>query len=102
MYITLINTLGVDISVAKTHKSTNFYEFAKRIFVDGIEVSPFPYSALRECSKSYDLLTTLVWQLKIKESWKPKVDILSTVSEFYRLVESWRRPYIRNNVVSKS
>lgn len=88
MYITLIDKIGVDYSIAKTHKSTNFYEFAKRIFLDGIEVTPFPFSALQECSKSYDLLTTLVWQLGIKGTWVAKVDILSTVSEYFRLVES--------------
>jgi hypothetical protein len=54
-YMDLIKTLGVDYSVAKTHKSSHFFEFAKRIFYKGQEISPFPYSAIKEVSKSYDL-----------------------------------------------
>nr|DAG91281.1 MAG TPA: RNA-dependent RNA polymerase [Riboviria sp.] len=60
MYMTILTDLGVEYSKAKTHKSKDFYEFAKRIFYQGVEVSPFPVSALKECGKSYDLLTTLV------------------------------------------
>lgn len=59
-YMSLIRDLGVDYSPSKTHKSKDFFEFAKRIFYRGHEVSPFPYSALKECGKSYDLLLTLL------------------------------------------
>jgi hypothetical protein len=101
-YISLISSLGIDYSKAKTHKSKNFFEFAKRIFYKGVEISPFPYSALRECGKSYDMLLTLLWQLRNKETWLFKESVLSSVSSYFRIVESWRRPYIRKNIESKS
>jgi len=41
-YIKVINALGVDCSPAKSHTSLNTYEFAKRWFRNGIEVSPVP------------------------------------------------------------
>lgn len=41
-YLDLITGLGVDISVPKTHVSDDTYEFAKRWFHRGIEVSPVP------------------------------------------------------------
>lgn len=100
--MSLLVQLGIEFSKAKTHKSKDFYEFAKRIFYQGIEVSPFPYSALKECSKSYELLYTLIWSLRNKGTWLPKVDIMSTGFEFFRIVKSWRRPYIHKNIEPKA
>jgi hypothetical protein len=60
MYKGVLLTLGVEYSEAKTHSSKNFYEFAKRIFYNGVEVSPFPISALKECGKSVSMLITLL------------------------------------------
>jgi hypothetical protein len=41
-YVKVINLLGVDCSPAKSHTSENCYEFAKRWFHNGIEISPVP------------------------------------------------------------
>jgi hypothetical protein len=41
-YKEVINSLGVDCSPSKSHESENTYEFAKRWFRNGIEVSPIP------------------------------------------------------------
>jgi len=101
-YMSLLRQLNIEYSKAKTHKSKDFYEFAKRIFYQGVEVSPFPYSALHECSKSFDLLFTLLWSLNIKGNWVPKADIMSTGLEFFRLVKGWRRPYLKNKVKPKA
>jgi len=101
-YMSLLVQLGIEFSKAKTHKSKEFYEFAKRIFYQGVEVSPFPYSALRECSKSYSLLFTLLWSLRNKGTWMPKEDVMLTGLQFFRLVMSWRRPYLRDKVTPKS
>lgn len=38
-YLTLMATLGVDISMTKTHVSNNTYEFAKRWIRDGVEIT---------------------------------------------------------------
>lgn len=41
-YTAIISSLGVSISEAKTHISSNMYEFAKRWYRDGIEVTGIP------------------------------------------------------------
>jgi hypothetical protein len=62
-YIHLITSeLGVEVSESKTHISTTFMEFAKRLAIPGGEVTPFPISALRETSKRYYLLVSLLLQ----------------------------------------
>lgn len=55
-YIHLISELGMDYSIEKTHKSSNFYEFAKRIVYNGIEVTGFAVGGLVNVYKSYPLL----------------------------------------------
>lgn len=60
LYIETLNSLGVEVSLPKTHKSCVFYEFAKRLILNGIEISPFPISALKESQKRYYLLVNLL------------------------------------------
>jgi len=55
-YKALIGALGVCISQHKTHVSLNTYEFAKRWFRDGIEVSGLQVNAFMETWRSYPLL----------------------------------------------
>jgi len=38
-YMELLTTLGVEYSPHKTHISNDLYEFAKRVFIQGTEVS---------------------------------------------------------------
>jgi len=58
----LLLHLGVEYSVAKTHQSERMFEFAKRIFYKGVEVTPFPVSALKECGKSFDMISILLFE----------------------------------------
>lgn len=60
MYLEVISQLGLDYSARKTHKSDCFFEFAKRLYLDGVEITPFPVSALKNCGKSVSGLTTLL------------------------------------------
>jgi len=61
LYMQVISDLGLQYSPAKTHKSKDFYEFAKRIIVSkNEEITPFPISALKNCGKSVSQLTTLL------------------------------------------
>ncbi|AEX91878.1 RNA-dependent RNA polymerases [Sclerotinia sclerotiorum mitovirus 1] len=59
-YISIMNKLGVDISVAKTHVSKNTYEFAKRWVRKGIEISGLP---LRGIVSNINVLPVVVKQL---------------------------------------
>jgi hypothetical protein len=58
-YIQVIRKLGVEVSDLKTHKSQNFFEFAKRLFYEGQEFTPFPVSALKESARRYYRLVNL-------------------------------------------
>lgn len=64
MYMKLISSLHVEYSNAKTHKSKDFFEFAKRIFYRNVEISPFPISSIRENRKTISGLTNLLLEQK--------------------------------------
>jgi len=81
-YKEAITLLGVDFSPMKTHESSRLFEFAKRLFLDGEEVTPFPISALPEVSKTPSLLTSLLVEEE-RRGWTPPRGIPLTVSEFY-------------------
>lgn len=55
-YKSLMSDLGVEISPSKTHVSSHTFEFAKRWFHHGREISPFPLAGLYEVLKSWPLL----------------------------------------------
>lgn len=63
-YLSVMRSLGVEISELKTHKSTDLYEFAKRLFYKGHEISPFPISALKESTKQIYRLVSLFMSQK--------------------------------------
>lgn len=52
LYLDTLKDLGVPVSTAKTMASTEVFEFAKRWFLRGTEVSPFPVSACHEHLRS--------------------------------------------------
>jgi len=86
--MSLLKSIHVDFSPAKTHRSEKFYEFAKRIIYNGIEISPFPISALKESSKSSDTLIVLLRSLKDK-GFK-FISMMSMVDLYFSLVKSFR------------
>lgn len=54
-YKTLISRLGVQISEAKSHVSNDTYEFAKRWYHNGIEISGIQLRAFLNCKSWYSL-----------------------------------------------
>jgi hypothetical protein len=59
-YLKVMDALGVEVSSHKTHVSTNTYEFAKRWFRNGIEISGLQVKAFQETWKSYPLLFQVI------------------------------------------
>lgn len=60
-YRKIIRGLGMDISEEKSLVSRDTFEFAKRIFIQGVEVSHWPLKALAEGSrKHYVLAASLI------------------------------------------
>lgn len=66
LYIQTIRSLGMEVSSAKTHTSPHFFEFAKRLIFKGQEITHFPISAIKESSKRYYHLTTVLLNAKEK------------------------------------
>jgi hypothetical protein len=85
LYISIVESLGVEISGVKSHKSDNFLEFAKRLLFKGQEISPFPISALRESGKKYYLLTNLLLEQESR-GWRYKVSLVKSIKMFYEYV----------------
>jgi len=85
LYRETIASLGVSISDVKSHSSGKLFEFAKRLVLNGEEISPFPLSALRESSKKFYLLTNLLMEQELRD-WIWESGIPVSVSEFYRTV----------------
>jgi hypothetical protein len=86
-YRTLLESIGVDISNAKTHVSDDTYEFAKRWIYRGLEVSPAPLGSLFEAVRFnkekgtvsflsyYDVAT---WFRELEARWLPRSATLVT------------------------
>lgn len=55
-YRRVITKLGVEVSAAKTYKSSGFAEFAKRLLFLGEEVTPFPVSSVYNAGGDSSLL----------------------------------------------
>lgn len=91
-YIRLMTSYGVSISKLKTHVSVNFYEFAKRMYYKGHEVTPFPISALKSSQKRYYLLVSLMVQEK-RKGWVPNDGIPSAIESFYTMVKPLRSKF---------
>nr|AWY10967.1 RNA-dependent RNA polymerase [Sclerotinia sclerotiorum mitovirus 6-A] len=84
LYMKIIKSLHVDYSLAKTHKSKDFFEFAKRIYYKGDEITPFPISSLKEVRKSCSALTDLLLEQKVR-GWECS-SIASSAELFYGIV----------------
>nr|BCY26967.1 RNA dependent RNA polymerase [Nigrospora sphaerica mitovirus 2] len=90
MYLTVIRSLGVEVSEAKTHSSKTTLEFAKRWIHKGDEITPFPISALRQSTKrSYLLATLLVTEIE-KKGWRFQVTVSDMVERWYGAVNQVR------------
>lgn len=82
-YLQLLHKYGVGVSELKTHKSPHLYEFAKRWVYKDVEVTPFPFSAVKESSKRTYLLATLLYTLNLR-GWD--FDIAEAICLFYSIV----------------
>lgn len=85
-YMEVIQSLGCEFSPLKSHTSAYLCEFAKRYVYKGVEISPFPVSALKESHKKYHLMVNLLAELTDR-GWALVEGIPSTISEYYRLVD---------------
>jgi len=85
LYLEVMSQLGVDISHSKSHASAKLFEFAKRLILDGAEVTPFPISSLSESSSRFYLMVNLLLE-ESKKGWTWSGGIPSTIQAFYQTV----------------
>lgn len=89
LYIKVITQfLGVEVSLAKTHQSFHFFEFAKRYFLHRVEITFFPVSALKESAKRYYQLVNLLIESEQK-GWVTNFGIPPAISTYYEIVEQY-------------
>lgn len=103
LYLMKIKFLGVDVSPLKTHKSSTFLEFAKRMIYKGQEITPFPISGLKEVAKSSILLNAFLREAEVK-GWIYPGGSPSMVDLYYstvkRLPSRLRKKYLDNAYLS--
>jgi hypothetical protein len=92
MYISVIQSLGVEVSSVKTHRSPHFFELAKRLFFKGTEITPFPLSGVKSVKKKYYLLYNYLHETQ-RKGWITKDGIPSTIEEFFTFVHPLRRKF---------
>jgi hypothetical protein len=85
LYYDTITFLGIEISLHKSHQSHKLFEFAKRNFLLGIEISPFPIASLEALAKHPSSLSSCFMDLKERGwEWSNEIDIL--IKDFYQSV----------------
>jgi hypothetical protein len=84
-YCEVITSLGVEFSPLKTHESKFLFEFAKRLFYKGEEITPFPISSLKESAKRYYLLVNLLDEVS-RKGWMTLEGIPQAIFLFYKVV----------------
>lgn len=82
-YMEVMTSLGLEFSEKKTHISRTLFEFAKRTFHNGEEITPFPIAALWTTRKTPSLaLNVLVSESR--KGWISPIGIPAVFSEIYR------------------
>jgi len=85
MYMEVMTSLDVGISLQKSHISKTMYEFAKRIFYIGEEITPFPISALYSTRRTPSLMLNVLVNEEQK-GWTSPIGTPIVLSELYRML----------------
>jgi hypothetical protein len=86
MYQEIMKQLDVGISIPKSCISSNMYEFAKRIFINGIEVSGIQIGGLYNNVNKYHLIYQAVYEIIYNRNYIPH-GMISIPSLFRKLWE---------------
>lgn len=98
-YLEEVRSLGLEVSLAKTHVSKEMFEFAKRISFRGREVTPFNPSAISGNLQKYPLLVAAL-SGEERKGFLFSGKVPRSVSELYRLVEAPSR--FRKGILRKA
>jgi hypothetical protein len=95
-YLKLIKSLGIDYAPEKTHISKTLFEFTKRWFYNGQEISPFPLSGLI-CKRKIgpcDLLQLLLDS--VRKDWIFQYDLGDLIFKYYSMVDKLPSRFCRS------
>jgi len=83
MYHKIIcDELDIKISDPKSFISDHFFEFAKRLFWKGEEISPFPISSLKENCKSFTAFINTILEIS-NRGWTSSLTVDKVITEAY-------------------
>jgi hypothetical protein len=88
-YLRIMKELGVDISIPKSHISVNVYEFAKRLYLDGKEITGIQVRGFYPNLMKYHLIYQMLFTLIYERGYIPKVKdgtIPPLVESLYRMI----------------
>nr|UPW42227.1 MAG: putative RNA dependent RNA polymerase [Xinjiang mito-like virus 72] len=90
-YIDLMTKLGVELSPSKTHVSKNTYEFAKRWFQDGKEITGLPMRGIVQNVLNPFIVYIILFDFfKVKGNlYMGTGNLVSSLSRFYRGLKLW-------------
>jgi hypothetical protein len=88
-YLRIMKELGVGISIPKSHICANMYEFAKRLFLDGKEITGIQVRGLYPNLNKYHLIYQMIYVLVYERGYLPAevgVTIPPLVGHLYTLL----------------
>lgn len=101
MYQDIMKQLDVEISIPKSCISSNMYEFAKRIFINGIEVSGIQIGGLYNNINKYHLLYQSIFEIIHNRNYIPH-GMISIPEVFRKLWEVMNKDRkVTQNLVSR-
>jgi len=86
-YRSLLGTLDMPFSKEKSHVSKDMFEFAKRWFHQGVEISGFPIGGLISTYSRYPLLANFIVQLEQKNWILPIECHSSLIRSIFRIMK---------------
>jgi hypothetical protein len=97
-YLNYLSIFDIPVSLEKTMVSEDTYEFAKRWFIKGIEVSPFPVNGIFEESKHYFTLRNLLYTVNRKgfrnfDSEEPNRELIMNIWDIFGKTSQKERLY---------
>jgi hypothetical protein len=91
-YQEIMKELGVGIALHKSHISTNLYEFAKRVFLDGKEITGIQVRGFHPNLDKYHLIYQMMFTLVFERGYLPDVEVISIPSLIGHLFELMGKP----------
>jgi hypothetical protein len=95
-YTRIISRLGVEISPHKTLVSVNSFEFAKRFFYNGQEVTGFPLSGLINVLARYNEVVNVLYEASRRGYPLPWTLGRRTISHLYRYLRDTKQGIWKN------